>query len=1102
MISNQADPSGDALKAYHLVNWLFLKTDLNPDDMESVIRELQRKGVNGFFMHPRTGMEVEYLSEDYWERISFIVEKARELGMQVWIYDDYNWPSGAVGGRLLRDYPEYRQTYLDHVRQAVEPGQTVEIAIDGELLAAVAVRSENGEVVPLEDRVKDCVLSWSPANGSWNVLVFTEKLVTQVFFNTTGTPFSQGEPGYVDLLNPEAVAKFIELTLDEYAKRFKGYFGTVIPGVMTDEPGNYMRLAWTHSFPELFQQEKGYELLPRLYHLVLEAGDYVITRQDYHEVAVKLYETAFYKQIRHWCDRNGLIFTGHIMCEEDLRFLPAMHGGFFPILRHMHMPGYDYLADITGYEPFPWSDQWGSNLGAKEASSTAHATGADRTFCEIFGGCGWQTSLAKLINVINWASACGTNFFTPHATSPSIKGLSKRDFPPSHFVQEPWWKYYHHFSSYVERQSRMSSIGVHVADVLLLYPLRTLWVEHTAGGLTDKYRVLKDSFYAVVNGLLRIQRDYDFLFEESVLGDEVEVAGNRLCVKDETFRVLVLPPTTTIPLALARLLRRFYDSGGLIVAVGQLPNATEKGAGDPELAEVMTTIFGREATERSPQGSQAAITAENENGGKAMFLPVDGLLTMEAGESLLRTALDALLPRDISIDAPETRDFIALHRRDGDTEYYFVANLSDRPMEANIALNATGSVQLTDLLDESRSQVPVYRIEDGKVTVPWTFEGGQGIWISVSQTSKPQAHVQEGNIILTGAQISGTVLSVEGYTRETNPYVQVNGRRVMLKQDRVLAPISIREPWEVSTVDPNIYVINPWKVQVSGAEWKTMETSRYTPLSQTSGEFDAFTQALGFDMDSMGAYEILDIVVKAAGEAGYLPPTFSPGARYVAEASFEVDYLPDDITLVYEDLGQPVQIHLNERLITDLPTEEIVWDKCNRVVTVRDYLKRGKNTIRFESSVPLLLDKFPCNHGLEPVVLRGSFVVRDQRICRPEANLPIGDWRSVGFPNYSGEIGYRQKFDLPNEYLDKKLMVEISDVRETVEVWLNGKKIVERIVAPFAADITEAAVPGGNTLELRVNNTAENLLGTPVPSGLLGGVAVVPYNVCRANVEL
>jgi len=255
-------------------------------------------------------------------------------------------------------------------------------------------------------------------------------------------------------------------------------------------------------------------------------------------------------------------------------------------------------------------------------------------------------------------------------------------------------------------------------------------------------------------------------------------------------------------------------------------------------------------------------------------------------------------------------------------------------------------------------------------------------------------------------------------------------------------------------------------------------------------------------MDSMGAYEILDIVVKAAGEAGYLPPTFSPGARYVAEASFEVDYVPDDITLVYEDLGQPVQVHLNERRITDLPTEELVWDKCNRVVAVRDYLKKGKNKIRFESSVPLLLDKFPCNHGLEPVVLRGSFVVRDERICRPGANLPIGDWRTVGFPNYSGEIGYRQKFDLPNEYMDKKLMVEISDVRETVEVWLNGKRVGERIAAPFAVDITEAAVPGNNTLELRVNNTAENLLGTPVPSGLLGGTVVVPYNMCRANIEL
>ena len=129
-------------------------------------------------------------------------------------------------------------------------------------------------------------------------------------------------------------------------------------------------------------------------------------------------------------------------------------------------------------------------------------------------------------------------------------------------------------------------------------------------------------------------------------------------------------------------------------------------------------------------------------------------------------------------------------------------------------------------------------------------------------------------------------------------------------------------------------------------------------------------------------------------------------------------------------------------------------------------------------------------------------MIRNARIRKFDSNVPAGDWRTVGFPNYTGEIAYRQTFNLPAEYLDKKLMLEISDVRETVEVWLNDRKVGTRIAVPLAVDISEAAVQGDNALELRVNNTAENLLGTPVLSGLVGSVAIVPYNIYSTKIDL
>ncbi len=39
-----------------------------------------------------------------------------------------------------------------------------------------------------------------------------------------------------DILNPDAVASFMELVYERFAREFGGYFGTTILGIFTDEP--------------------------------------------------------------------------------------------------------------------------------------------------------------------------------------------------------------------------------------------------------------------------------------------------------------------------------------------------------------------------------------------------------------------------------------------------------------------------------------------------------------------------------------------------------------------------------------------------------------------------------------------------------------------------------------------------------------------------------------------------------------------------------------------------------------------------------------------------------------------------------------------------
>lgn len=57
----------------------------------------------GLVLYPRWGLELEYLSDAWFERVRFIVEQAAARNMEVWLYDEFCWPSGHAKGLVTRD---------------------------------------------------------------------------------------------------------------------------------------------------------------------------------------------------------------------------------------------------------------------------------------------------------------------------------------------------------------------------------------------------------------------------------------------------------------------------------------------------------------------------------------------------------------------------------------------------------------------------------------------------------------------------------------------------------------------------------------------------------------------------------------------------------------------------------------------------------------------------------------------------------------------------------------------------------------------------------------------------------------------------------------
>lgn len=73
-------------------------------------------------------------------------------------------------------------------------------------------------------------------------------------------------------------------------------------------------------------------------------------------------------------------------------------------------------------------------------------------------------------------------------------------------------------------------------------------------------------------------------------------------------------------------------------------------------------------------------------------------------------------------------------------------------------------------------------------------------------------------------------------------------------------------------------------------------------------------------------------------------------------------------------------------------------------------------------------------------------------------------------PSFSGMVRYETRFTLPRA---GRLVLEITDAAEGVEVFCNGQSAGIQIVAPYLYDLTALSVPGANTLAIEVATTLE-----------------------------
>lgn len=267
-------------------NPLIFMTSVAGKPTESKICEylnsLKNNGIEQIMIYPRSGCEIKYLSEEWFQIVGYFLKYAKELEMKIWLYDDFNWPSGDAAGRVT-EIPEYRAKSI------------------------VIVGDNRGTI----------------DSKSGDDLYFDESY-------------------FSDLMCDDAVEYFIKCTHEKYYEKFAQYFGNVIVGIFTDEPAvGYSckndSIPYYDEMPRDYQKECGRDFYEDIKNLYPELSRICM------KIIAKRFGECYLDRLKKWCDDHKILMTGHLMNDTTPFRSVKSSGNLLQNLSRFALPGIDEI---------------------------------------------------------------------------------------------------------------------------------------------------------------------------------------------------------------------------------------------------------------------------------------------------------------------------------------------------------------------------------------------------------------------------------------------------------------------------------------------------------------------------------------------------------------------------------------------------------------------------------------------------------------------------------------------------------------------------------------------------------------------------------------
>ena len=562
--------------------WFWNNTKVEKYELLKQMKSFKDAGYGGLSILPYgKNFDPDYLSEEYFDVYRTCIEEAEKLGLTLWIYDEYGFPSGTAGdingdgiGRFKQKYPEHTYKRLDKTEFIPVQKKTFTQPLSNEqLMAAVAMDTATLKRIDLQPFISGNTLTWDVPEGSWKIMIFT-------CVDAGNT--------IVDYMSPEAVSKFIEMTHDQYYNRFKDYFGKTVVGTFFDEPTLYYAegRAWTPDFNEKF--EKKYGINPALFYPALwyDIGDDTEEARNYlFGFRTDLYAEGYTKLVSDWSVEHGILATGHQDNEEVINSV-GISGDLMKCFKYLIVPGIDKIGGDRPAENF-----------YKIVSSAAYNWDHSLVMSETYGAMG-NISWTEIFNVAMDQYSKGINILIPHAV---WYNTEKVVYLPELSLRNPIYAdSLNIFNDFLTRlNTLMQNDARWAGDISVLYPIQTMQSGHYMDGPLGHYRggvEIPDLDYVQVGINLIDSLGHDFMFlHPEVLDEQCEIKENKLFLNNKiqynSFSTIIIPGCRTISLSNLNKIKEFADAGGSVIFTTTLPKKATKQADNNKVNTIISNII-------------------------------------------------------------------------------------------------------------------------------------------------------------------------------------------------------------------------------------------------------------------------------------------------------------------------------------------------------------------------------------------------------------------------------------------------------------------------------------------------------------------------------